>query len=206
MALVTGPLLSIDARGKFGGAIVFSNWKGRPTVRKLVTPSNPQTGAQTGQRAMMGFLASAWAPLSAGDKATWEALAAERNVSNFNAFTRFNLNRWTQFTTPMITPTSTGETPPTMGALTVTGGVRQLTVSQVITTANDIWGMLIAISTSTGFTPAKSDIFAAVAYSATPIEYVASGLAAGTYYVRTAGFTGDGQVTAFVAQGSATVT
>lgn len=206
MALVTGPLLSIDARGKFGGSIVFSNWKGRPTVRKLVTPSNPKSGAQTGQRAMMGFLARAWAPLADNDKASWTTLAEERKVSGFNAFTRFNLDRWTQFTTPMQTPTSNGQTPPTMGALTVTGQVRQLTISQVITTAEDIWGMLIAISTTTGFTPSKDTIFAAVAYSASPIVYVASGLNAGTYYVRTAGFTGDGQMTAFVAQQSGTVT
>jgi hypothetical protein len=46
MAKVSGPLMSMDARGKFGGTIVFSGWKGRPTVRQLVTPSNPQSANQ----------------------------------------------------------------------------------------------------------------------------------------------------------------
>lgn len=50
MAKVTAPLMSMDASGKFGGALVFGKWKGRPTVRKLVTPSNPQSADQTTAR------------------------------------------------------------------------------------------------------------------------------------------------------------
>lgn len=47
MAKVSGPLMSMDASGAFGGALVFGKWKGRPTVRQLVTPSNPQSANQT---------------------------------------------------------------------------------------------------------------------------------------------------------------
>ena len=47
MAKVTGPLMSMEASGAFGGALVFGKWKGRPTVRQLVTPSNPQSANQT---------------------------------------------------------------------------------------------------------------------------------------------------------------
>ena len=47
MAKVTGPLMSMDASGAFGGALVFGKWKGRPTVRQLVTPSNPKSANQT---------------------------------------------------------------------------------------------------------------------------------------------------------------
>lgn len=46
MAKVTGPLMSMDASGKFGSAIVFGKWKGRNTVRKLVTPANPMSADQ----------------------------------------------------------------------------------------------------------------------------------------------------------------
>lgn len=56
MAKVTGPLMSMDASGKFAGALVFSKWKGRPTVRQLVTPANPQNAAQTDQRNMVRVL------------------------------------------------------------------------------------------------------------------------------------------------------
>ena len=50
MAKVTGPLMSMDASGKFAGALVFGKWKGRPTVRQLVTPANPQTTGQQASR------------------------------------------------------------------------------------------------------------------------------------------------------------
>lgn len=56
MAKVTGPLMSMDASGKFAGALVFSKWKGRPTVRQLVIPANPQSTNQTAQRNMVRVL------------------------------------------------------------------------------------------------------------------------------------------------------
>jgi hypothetical protein len=46
MAKLTAPLMSVDARGKFGGAIVFSGWKGKKVARYLVTPANPRTAGQ----------------------------------------------------------------------------------------------------------------------------------------------------------------
>jgi len=53
MAKTNGPLFSLDASGKFGGALVFSKWKGRPTVRQLVTPSNPHSADQETARNMV---------------------------------------------------------------------------------------------------------------------------------------------------------
>jgi len=53
MAKVTGPLMSMDASGKFGGAIVFSKWKGRNTVRQLVIPANPNSAGQETARNRM---------------------------------------------------------------------------------------------------------------------------------------------------------
>lgn len=50
MAIVSGPLMSMDASGAFGGTLVFTKWKGRPVVRQLVTPSNPQTADQVAAR------------------------------------------------------------------------------------------------------------------------------------------------------------
>jgi hypothetical protein len=50
MAKVTGPLFSMDARNKFGNALVFSGWKGRSVVRRLVTPSNPHSANQESAR------------------------------------------------------------------------------------------------------------------------------------------------------------
>lgn len=50
MAKTNGPLFSMDASGKFAGALVFTKWKGRPVVRQLVTPSNPQSADQEAAR------------------------------------------------------------------------------------------------------------------------------------------------------------
>lgn len=50
MAKVSGPLMSLDARGKFADALVFTNWKGRPCVRQLVTPANPYAADQVAAR------------------------------------------------------------------------------------------------------------------------------------------------------------
>jgi len=53
MAKVSGPLFSVDASGGFASALVFGKWKGRNTVRQLVTPSNPQSQIQQDQRNMV---------------------------------------------------------------------------------------------------------------------------------------------------------
>jgi len=54
MAKVTGPLMSMDARGKIGDAIVFSIWKGTNCVRQWLKPANPQSTAQGDQRIVVG--------------------------------------------------------------------------------------------------------------------------------------------------------
>jgi len=94
MALVTGPLHSDDASGRFAGSVVFSGWKGRNYCRQLVTPENPKSAKQTGVRVMMKWLAQIWASISAPDQATWDDLAASREISAFNAMVGENLDRW----------------------------------------------------------------------------------------------------------------
>ena len=58
MAKVTGPLMSMDASGQFGGSMVFGKWKGRNVVRQYTTPSNPQTTLQTETRNALRVLAA----------------------------------------------------------------------------------------------------------------------------------------------------
>jgi len=50
MALVTGPLMSLEASGTIGQALTFSNWVGRSYVRRYTIPSNPQTSGQMDNR------------------------------------------------------------------------------------------------------------------------------------------------------------
>ena len=100
MALVKGPLFSLEAAGSVGRAIVFSKWKGRAYVRQHVVPSNPMSGAQVGRRSMFGFLAQMWAGLSAPDQAAWQTVADQIVCSPFNAYIKINMEFWHQFLTP----------------------------------------------------------------------------------------------------------
>lgn len=59
MAKLSGPMLSLDARGKFGGAIVFSGWKGIQTSRQLVTPANPRSSGQMTARTKLAVAGKA---------------------------------------------------------------------------------------------------------------------------------------------------
>jgi hypothetical protein len=91
MAKVTGPLLSLGARGKFGGALVFGIWKGIPTVRQYVTPANPQTAGQTSQRNAFSASVSAYRNYATDSdvRSAWSRLAGLKPMpqSGFNAFT-----------------------------------------------------------------------------------------------------------------------
>ena len=207
MALVTGPLLSLEASGQVAGSIVFSKWKGRPYVRQLVRPSNPKSAGQVSTRAMFRFLASAWASMTTAQQATWESLAAADTVSPFNAYMAWNMRRWTQGEAPEVEPNFSGSIiNPVMGTLTAAGGVREATLEQAVTTPNDIWGIQINRDITTGFTPSKSNTIAIVEYSVDPITWVDSPLAPDTYYYDVRAFTIAGNFRSYVGEQSAVVT
>lgn len=56
MAKLTGPLFSLDARGKLGSALVFIGWKGIKTARQWLKPANPQSADQGDVRLVLGGL------------------------------------------------------------------------------------------------------------------------------------------------------
>ena len=59
MAKVTGPLMSMDARGKIGDALVFIGWKGVKDVRMWLKPANPKLPKQGNIRLILGGLGRA---------------------------------------------------------------------------------------------------------------------------------------------------
>ena len=59
MAKVTGPLMSMDARGAIGKAIVFMGWKGIKDARMWLKPANPQSTGQGNIRTVIGALGRA---------------------------------------------------------------------------------------------------------------------------------------------------
>ena len=125
MVKLNGPLFSMDARGKLADALVFSIWKGRNYARALVTPSNPQSGPQTGMRSMMKFLSQEWTNLDAAEKADWLTRAQQTVISNFNAYVSFNMLRWRSYLNPSkLTPATETGTAPDAPTTTPTGGIR----------------------------------------------------------------------------------
>lgn len=51
--------MSINPSGSIAGLLTASRWKGRPYLRLLVTPANPQSSAQSIVRSVLGMLAKA---------------------------------------------------------------------------------------------------------------------------------------------------
>lgn len=209
MVKVSGPMMSMDASGKLGDAVVFSKWKGRNYVRQLVKPANPKSGLQTGMRAMFGFLAQRWAILSAPNKASWDALAAQIVASPFNAYMRQNQRFWRDFTAPSQSSThlqsdAVGITPTN----TATGGVRSITLSMELATINQNWGIIIFKSDTTAFTPSLSNAVKVVPLSAaaTPVLWVDSPLAAGTWFYNFMAISTEGVLGAAMGEESAMAT
>lgn len=196
MALVKAPLLSLEASGKLANSIVYSKWKGRPYVRTLVTPSNPKSGGQVGMRAMFKWLAQNWNALSAGDKATWEERADQQIVSPFNAYMSYNQFRWRDFLAPTtIYPEATTDTAPVEGTLAAVAGVRSITVTQPITTANEGWAIAFFRALAPALTTAFDNLIGLSIVSGTDdVLWVDSPLVPDTYYYKIRSVTLDGQL------------
>lgn len=176
MVKVTAPVMSLDASGSLGNAIVFSKWKGRNYVRTRVIPSNPKSGGQTGVRAMFKFLTQIWDSISDAAKATWEDRADDMVVSTFNAFISYNQNRWRNFQVPSVEdPAIEVGTPPTGPTGVATPGVRSMTIVLTDTVTPPDFAYLIFRSLTGTFTLAWDNCIAVVPWS----------LAATTTYIDT---------------------
>jgi hypothetical protein len=91
----------VDGRGKIGGHVASKNRAGA-YFRTKVTPSNPQTSAQSGVRSSLTLLSQSWQLLTDADRAAWNGAVASysrtdifgdlRNPSGFNLYLRLNLN------------------------------------------------------------------------------------------------------------------
>jgi hypothetical protein len=209
---LTGPMMSIDASGSFGGVLVASKWKGRNYMRQLVKPSNPKSPGQVANRSMMKFLSQNWAALDDGTKAAWETMAEISKVSPFNAYTKFNMDRWSNWLNPTQTPVFTPTTTDFVTTnWTATAGVRQATLALNFTddSGETLWGAEIHRSTTTGFTPDKSSCIAVVKLdSGVESPYVDSPLLPGTYFWKALPFSifGDENDAGFTAQVTAVIT
>ncbi len=187
MVKVYGPLFSLSASGSLGKAVTFSSWKGRAYVRQRVIPANPQTGPQTGMRAMLKFLSQEWTNLTTAQKDDWTSRAAATVISAFNAYISYNQSRWRSYKNPSkLDPADETGTPPGVCITTATGGIRQiqLSIADHATDKPD-WAYVIHRSTTTGFTPAFSNVVAITPWDvAGTTVYIDTPLEIATYYYR----------------------
>lgn len=210
MARITGPLHSDDASGRFAGSLVFAKWKGRNYVRQLVTPANPKSAAQTGVRSMMAWLATWWSSFSDPNKATWDALAASKEISSFNAFVGECLKRWQTNSGPTIEYPA-AEANDTLdpdafavdGVILVTSGAAgyvDMSATPDSTGAADAKGVMIfrGDAAPTPFSWAKCIKIIEVTLGA-EWTYTDSPLDAGTYHYKIAYFGDDGVIGALSA-------
>lgn len=154
MVKVYGPMMSMGASGTLAKTITFSKWKGRNYVRERVIPSNPKSVGQVGRRVMFAFLAQQWKELPNAEQAAFATIAEQLNVSKFNAYVQFNMNRWADFdgVSQQYPATETG----TIGVVGTPGAAwegNQIHYQSVDFAPNDNWGIALHGHKDTGFDP-----------------------------------------------------
>lgn len=90
MVRVTGPFLSLDARGTLADTLTGSFWRGINYIRVRVVPHNPKSTAQTAVRDVLSDGVSKWrfGTISQTNKNWWNTYAAGLGESGFNRFMR----------------------------------------------------------------------------------------------------------------------
>lgn len=70
MVKVKGPALSVDAKGKFGKALLYQGQRGIHILRKLFKPKNPRTETQKNARRCVYCAHLVYASMYESDKNT----------------------------------------------------------------------------------------------------------------------------------------
>jgi hypothetical protein len=123
-----------DGRNKIGGQVVSKN-KAGSYMKNKVTPTNPQTTAQSSKRGNVTSISQAWSGLTDTQRAAWNAAAINyaksdifgdlRHPSGFNLFMWLNLNLLnvgeSQISTPPASATVSSLTSLAVNTLTAAG-------------------------------------------------------------------------------------
>lgn len=90
MVRVTGPFLSLDARGTLADTMTGSFWRGINYIRERVIPHNPKSSAQVAVRGVLTDGVSKWrfGFISQTHKNWWNTYARGLGESGFNRFMR----------------------------------------------------------------------------------------------------------------------
>lgn len=185
MVKLKGPSLTLSAAGGLGKTIAFAESKGRAYLKRWHKPKNPQTNLQRSVRAINSLLSREWRNLSSADQATWQQLADETNVSPFNAYQAFNLNRWTRFRPPTQAYPPAEIVPAVVqSGMSATGATRSILVSWSISSSANNWSAGIFNTPSAGAPPTRQTLIRIEPWSGTgTFTWRWTPLAPGTYYI-----------------------
>lgn len=88
MARVTGPFLSLAARGTVANTLTASFWRGISYIRERVIPHNPRSDKQVAIRSVLTDGVSKWrfGVITAEQKERWNSYAKGQEYSGFNRF------------------------------------------------------------------------------------------------------------------------
>ena len=149
MAKVTGPLLSLDARGAIAQTQVYGSWRGIPTVRRYVVPANPKSTAQVLTRDIFRNLELRWKQGGPLLRAVWDRFAVGQKFVGRNAYLGKNIAvlRGDALMTDYIgSPGAKGGLPPSTLVLTTVaaGGIEAVVTAPAPPTG---WTLTSAIAT-----------------------------------------------------------
>jgi hypothetical protein len=133
--------------------------------------------------------------------------AAAKNISSFNAYVAFNMRRWREGRGPSLeTPAIEDVTAVTI-AQTLTGGQRNVLISNDPSADSNNWGIMIFRSLTEIVTVNWNLCVAiVVANAAVAVAWTDAPLAAGTYHYRSAICNNSGKIGTACADATATVT
>jgi alpha-ketoglutarate-dependent taurine dioxygenase len=91
MAKITGPLMSLDARGAFARRLTFSHVTSGSVVKKFSEPAKRVSAAQTTRRTLYQDGIAAWKNLTPEEQQVWNGIAQIDRMTGFNIFMRAQL-------------------------------------------------------------------------------------------------------------------
>jgi len=145
MVKLKGPGFGTAASGSLADAITYSISKGRAYVKKKPTPKQPRSGLQVSGRAIMRFLVPRWKNFSTAIRETWQDAYPDPHINEYNAYIRYNLERWRRQAPPTkaFPATETGLPADSLN-MTATGGVRHVELDMWIPgSVRDNWSGLL---------------------------------------------------------------
>lgn len=145
MAQVTGPLLSIKARGTIANTITYANWKGIDYARTRVIPANPRSTAQTNTREVFTFIQELYKRLPAIGREPWIASVVGNPMTPQNMILKKNVATLREDTDLLLfdfSPGARGGPPPT--AVEATAGAGQVSIAVTAPSAPPGWTITAA--------------------------------------------------------------